>query len=338
MAFGLNLSWQANNANTLVDAGFDLWVIEKETPIDSGTYVPIAPVQALPPITKNFFNYVFSAKTDDVSSLGNFRAVAYNSGSGIYDGIAVPIAVKLRGYANIGDIRAQGWTATAYPDAVVQMAIERASDFIDMICRQWFEPRYRRMSIDTKNVDHLWVNVPIIAINDIMLDETILSIDSFEIYNRHLTHGIVNPDDRSDPRIAWGEGRETVDIRRLYGGGRFPRGRKTVVGRGIFGYTEIGSYDYHGETADNSQIPISLGQTPGPIVRAATKLSILRMVPFEDADGMAKATKVISEKTRDQSYTLASIPESEAGFGFTGDTEIDSILKMFMGPIDVGVV
>lgn len=337
MAFSLNLRWQAPNANALVTAGFDLWVIEKETSTP-GDFAPIAPVQVFPPISENLFEYVFTGSTNDVADLGTFRATAYQSSSGTYDTSDISVTASLRGYATIQDIRDQGWLEAAYSNAVVQGAIQRATDYIDKICRQWFEPRYRRVSLDAERIDQLWLEIAIIAVNDVRIDDEYLDLDEFEIYNRHLTHGIVNPDDRYDPRIAWGDGREPVDVRRLYGGGRFPRARKSVVARGIFGFTEIGVGDYAGETAPGSQLPISLGSTPTAIARVAAKLAIRYMVPFEESDAMAKATKVIGEKTRDQSYTLASPSEAEASYGLTGDTEIDTVLKMYMAPLQCGVI
>lgn len=337
MAFSLTLRWQALNANALIDAGFDQWVVEKET-VTPGVFAPVAPVHVQPPISPNMFDYVFNAATADVADMGTFRALAYNSVTDAYDATPVAVVPSFSGYTTVAAIRADGWAQTAYSDAVVQGAIQRSTELIDKICRQWFEPRFKRVSLDAKRIDQLWVKVPIIAINDVRIDDEYLFLEEFEIYNRHLTHGIVNPDDRSDPRIAWGDGREPVDVRRLYGGGRFPKARKSVVVRGVFGYTELGPNDYNGETAVDSQIPISYGQTPGPIARAATKLAIRYMVPFDDSDEMTKASSVISEKTRDQSYTLAGVPDSELGFGLSGDTEIDKILMMYMAPLDVGVV
>lgn len=338
MAFSLNLQWQADNANVLLDAGYDQWVVEKETATGSGIWNAIAPIHVQPPITRNMTIYIFNASSSSLTDLGSFRARAYNTTDALYDATPIAIEAALRGYATIEDVRDQGYDISVYSDAKVQAAIGKATSFIEKICRQWFEPRFKRVVVDAEKIDQLWLKVPIIAIQEARIDEEVLDLDEFEIYNRHLTHGIVNPDDRANPRVAWGDGREPIDVRRLYGGGRFPKARKSVTFLGVFGYTDIGEDDFVGETAEGSQIPIAYGKTPDPIRFVATKLAIRYMLPFEDAEAMTKASKVISEKTRDQSYTLATPSESEASYGFTGDTELDVILGMYLAPFDIGVV
>ena len=336
MTFSLNLTWQANGANALVADGYDQWVIEKEGP--ESVWTAIAPFHVMPIITENMFQYVFTCSTEDITELGTFRARAYHSVDEVYDASAISVASALSGYCTIQDIRDQGYASSAYADAKVQTAIQRATSVIDKLCRQWFEPRYKRVSLDAKRIDQLWVKIPIIAMQEIKIDEEILSLDEFEIYNRHLTHGIVNPDDRADPRIAWGQGRSTVDIKRLYGGGRFPKARKSVICRGVFGYTDIGPGEYVGETADGSQIPITFGITPEAIQHAATKLTLKYMLPFEEAQDLMNASKVIEEKTRDQSYKLATPSAAQGGYGLTGETEADQILAMYQAPFDIGIV
>lgn len=336
MAFSLNLTWQAPNANALLDDGYDQWVIEKESP--ATVWAAIAPLQVMPIITKDMLQYVFNGSTGDVAVVGVFRARAYDSVNQVYEATPITVTAALAGYCSIDDIREQGYAIGTYPDAKVQSAIQRTTSIIDKLCRQWFEPRYKRVSLDAKRIDQLWVKIPIIAIQEAKIDEEVLDLDEFEIYNRHLTHGIVNPDDRADPRIAWGDGREPIDVRRLYGGGRFPKARKSVICRGVFGYTDVGPEGYVGETADRSQIPITFGVTPEAIKQAATKLTLKYMLTFEDAQDLLKAGKVIEEKTRDQSYKLASPSTADASYGLTGDTEVDNILVMYQAPFDIGVV
>jgi hypothetical protein len=336
MAFGLNLTWEAATVNSLVDAGYDLWSIEKE---EAGpTWVPIAPLTVTPPLVSDMTKYVFQGMTADSASIPTMRARGYRSSDSTYSATEFPVTVSLGGYCTIQDVRDQGWDASLYTDNQVLAAINYATNLIDRITRIWFEPRYRKVSMDGQHIDQLFLKVPIVAVMVLEIDETVQALEEFVVYNRHLTHGIVNPDDRADPRVAWGEARSNVDIRRLYGGGRFAKARKSVVISGIYGYTEHGPGDYAGETVKGNQIPVSYGSTPEPIKQAALRLAIRYMQPIDEGDETGMAGKVIEEKTRDQSYKLGTPSESDSSYGLTGDIEVDKILQMYPAPLDVGVV
>lgn len=322
--------------NALVDAGYDFWSVEKE---EAGpVYTPIAPMTAFPPLAKDVTQYVFTYSTTDVAVIPTIRARAYRSSDSTYDATSIPVTVSLAGYCTIQDVRDQGYTAVLYPDADVQKAIGDATALIDRVTRQWFEPRFKRVMMDAKKLDQLFLQVPIVAVMRMEIDEVAMEMDEFLIYNRHLTHGIVNPDDRADPRVTWGQARSNLDIRRLYGGGRFEQARKSVMLSGVFGYTEHGPGDYIGETAKGSQVPISYGGPPIPIQKAALRLTIRYFQPLDQGDDISKASRVIEEKTRDQSYKLSTPSEQDGSYGITGDIEVDKILMMYPAPLDCGVV
>lgn len=99
-------------------------------------------------------------------------------------------------------------------------------------------------------------------------------------------------------------------------------GYRNITVRGAFGYTE----------ADGSPA----GRTP-ELIRHVTKLLVMRELPLltkqdrrEDAQ---RRWRLTSERTRDQSYTLAALRLSGE---FTGDPEIDTLLAAFARPPDLG--
>ncbi len=335
MAYSLSLKWDAQTVNSLIDDGYGIWSIERYVDPD---WVPIAPISITPQLVSNMTSYVFHGATTDADTLPVMRARAYRASDGAYSAEEFSITVSYGGYCTIQDVRDEGYAEEAFTNSKVLSGINYATALIDKITRQWFEPRYRRLSMDGRHIDQLFLKVPICAVMKLEIDNAAQNLADFVVYNRHLTHGIVSPDDRADPRIAWGEGRDSIDIRRLYGGGRFARARKSITVDGVFGYTEHGPGDYAGETVRGNQLPISYGETPEPIRKAALRLAIRYMQPLEDGDDVAMAGRVIEEKTRDQSYKLGTPSVSDSSYGLTGDIEVDKILQMYPAPFDIGVV
>lgn len=335
--YSINLRWEPTitEIDDLVGAGYDLWSIDRQDP--GPVWTSIAPSTVVPMLVSDMTSYVFQSATTVVSPLPTMRARAYRSSDGAFSATAFDITVSFAGYCSIQDIRGQGWADSVYPDADVLKAISYATNLIDKITRQWFEPRFRHVSMDGRNLDQLFLNVPIISIMQIEIDETKQDNTGFLVYNRHMTHGIVSPDDKADPRVTWSEGRNGLDIRRLYGGGRFMQARKSIRLSGIYGYTEHGPGDYAGETVKGNQLPISYGSTPLPIKNAALRLVLRHMQPLEEGDDVAKAGRVVEEKTRDQSYKLGTPSSVDSSFGITGDIEVDKILMMYPAPLDIGV-
>ena len=333
MPYAVNLSWEAANINTLIANGYDIWSVE----VDSGGFSAIAPLQAMPILVGDVRKYIFKGSSA-TEVMPDFRVRAYKSSDQTYDATPIVPTKAIAGYCTLQDVREQGYTQTAYSDAKVWTAIQRATQLIDKISRMWFEPRYQMVSMDGRKIDQLFLKVPIVSVMKVEIDRNAEEIGSFVIYNRHLTHGTVQPDDRANPRVAWGEGRDGVDIRRLYGGGTFLKARKSIKLFGIFGYTEIGPGQYVGETVEDNQMPIDYGITPEPIQRAALRLAIRFILPIEDGDDQINASKVIEEKTRDQSYKLASGSEMDTSYGMSGDLEVDKILQMYPAPFDIGIV
>lgn len=335
MSFVVNLNWDALNANTLLDSGYDLWRVERQDP--GPVWTPVSPQTAWIPITQNMFDYRYIDQTN-VDTVGVYQAVPYNS-TDIIDGTPVVVTAQFGGYCTVQDIRDQGYAVGVYPDLQVLRSINSATALIDKVTRQWFEPRFRFVSKDGICRDSVPLMVPIIVLQRVKIGSQVMDIGNYAIYNRHLTHGIVQPDDRANPIVAYRTVSESPAIRRLHRGSRFEHDRKIIGMTGIFGYTDLGP-GFVGETAEGSQIPLTYGVIPSQIVRACTLLTIRDMVPFEDAADMANQSRVVEEKTRDQSIKFSdnSSNSNDSGYGMTGILEADKILQMYVGPLDIGTV
>lgn len=335
MAFVVNLIWEAFNSNTLLDNGFDLWRVEREDP--GPIWSQVSPQTAWIPITRDMFDYRYIDQTD-ADTIGVYRAVPFNS-SDLTTGTPVSAAAAFGGYCTIQDIRDQGYDISVYTDLQVLKAINSATAMIDKVTRQWFEPRFRFVSKDGLCRDSVPLMVPLIVLQRVKIGIQQMDMGNYAIYNRHLTHGIVQPDDRANPIVAYKTESESPAISRLHRGSRFETDRKIITMTGIFGYTDLGP-GFVGETAEGSQIPLTYGVVPPPITRACTLLAIKEMVPFEDANDMAQQGRVIEEKTRDQSIRFADTSSSsnDSSYGMTGILEVDKILMMYAGPLDIGVV
>lgn len=237
------------------------------------------------------------------------------------------------GYAFVQDLRDEGLTnTTTYPDAWVQAKIMSASRFIDMATRRFFYPKELTLRLDGRGGPMLLLSDPIIAIEYVKQeiapfydgDFSLLEGDSYRVYNRHLTQQLNEPDDRANPKIEL----FNPGYLRLRGAGGyaplvFPRGQQNVEIKGWFGYT-----DYDGT---------SKGKTP-EMIRFVCKLLVLRDVDklTQRSDARIRS-RIISESTRDQSYTLEGLGALKlVGAGFTGDPEIDNILSYFTRPPAMG--
>lgn len=247
-------------------------------------------------------------------------------------------------YITVSDLRDEGITESMLSDAKAEEKIAYWSKFIDQITGQWFDPRDRTLFLDAKNSSSLVVGHPIIQIDEAYLvsgrgtdyDEDEIDVADIRVYNRHLTQGLTRPDDRFAPRIEFqvpdwvNTYYQTFDYPRIHS--RFPTGRLIVKLVGVFGFTELHTGDSVGETAEASQVPLSQGHTPYLIERAVMLLVVKDMPQLVDTgfrQDLRSRWALTSEKTADQSYTLASPASIGQTGGWTGDPEIDMLISMF---------
>jgi len=239
------------------------------------------------------------------------------------------------GYAFVSDFREEGISPTEVSDARLQRLIAHASRYVERVTGRFFEPRVQTLTADGSGGRALRLGHPIIGLDSVAIDSSPFSpgdlgVDPsvYRVYNRHLTQGLLLPDDRDDPRLEFLHGSDLGGVRFESVGALglaslvWPRGQQNVTIRGVFGYTE----------PDGSPT----GATPA-LIRHATKLLVMRELPqLGDADRREDARRrwrLTGERTRDQSYTLDALKLQGA---FTGDPEIDNILAAFARPPDLG--
>ena len=250
------------------------------------------------------------------------------------------------GYCTVDDLRDEGITTSMLSDSRATALIERASRYIEKVTGQWFEPRSRHFIVNADGSRVVYLGAPIIQIDAIKLvsgrgdeyTEWEYDLEQILVFNRHLTQGLLNPDDRLCPRIefqgpmgVYYPGWETI----------FPEGRQVVRIEGVFGYTDLPDGVDPGETFVGSQIPTSQGETPKDIEHVCKLLVVREMGLMSDPsrrDGWLSRWRIEAEKTMDQSYKMTPLDRLGMAGQFTGDPEIDGILAQYRSPIGVAAV
>jgi len=320
---------------------FDVQRVYRSTDGVDGTYVEITTPATRVPLVAGVTNYLYDDTTGDPAYY--YKIDYYNSVTTNASDKSDPIRGGLSGYIDVQDIRDEGFTETAIADQDVIRGIEMATAMIDRATMQWFEPRTRTFKLDQKRqYDELHLDIPIIAITKLEVNGTEEDLTSFAVYNRHLTQGLLSPDDRAHPHLKVKELDPTERLYPLFGR-PFLRGQQITTVEGVFGYTELGPNDPIGETEEGSQIPLAYGSTPKLIQHAAKLLTIRYMWPIGSGKGddFANRGRIKKEQTEDQMYEMQAVSGSSmapGASGATGDPEVDAILSSFMGPARFGGV
>lgn len=209
------------------------------------------------------------------------------------------------GYCTVADLRTEGVTEPQASDARLRALIEEASQTIDRLTGWWFEPRWRRLRVDGRGTPSIEPPAPPIRLDRVLVYGYELSLLEEGFYVRG---------------APVGPGFDAPLIRRTRG--LFPREPGSVELEGVFGYTEEDGTDF--------------GRTPLEIRRACILL-VIRLLPrlgdINAVDDARNRWRLLSERTRDQSYTLAP-PRREGEL--TGDIAIDDILARYMRPAGLG--
>ncbi len=239
-------------------------------------------------------------------------------------------------YASLSELRAEGFTVAMMQDRRALTLIERASRVVEMHTRRFFEPRAMTFTLSGEGGPVQRLRDPIIALGPVGLEDSTLDAASFKAYNRHIAEGLMNPDDRADPRIEFSnfvrlwprvaDGSLGRGARDLFWGGV-----RNVEISGVFGYTE---HD-----------PDSLvGITP-PLITQATLMIVAReQAKIGDTEARQELDQgpVKEIRTRDQSISYGTsrrelAGDATSGVGdMTGDTAIDDILGQYLAPMFVG--
>lgn len=230
-------------------------------------------------------------------------------------------------------MRAEGVTDPPYDDPRVQTALDLATILIDKLTGWWFEPRSSLMYVDGRGHKTLYLGVPIVDVTKVEIgsgtDWREIELADLEVYNRHLSGQQHPVDDRYNPKIVreqlvFGEDEDPEYGYVTY----WPTGTRNVRVTGKFGYT-----DYDGGITED-------GVTPELIKWACRRIAIKELpgMGSELWDEEHMRSRVLTEKTRDQSITLGKATTLSGGaLGpggvLTGDPAIDAVLSLFRRPI-----
>lgn len=268
-----------------------------------------------------------------------YKTAYYNSGTAEESDASDPILGDTPGlYCSIQDIRDEGFDSTSFSDERVINAIHLASRLIERATGRWFEPRDRDYYLDGSGVGAQPMPAPIIDITGVWIDEASMDLEDLRIYNRHVTEGLEDPDDRNDPRVELYRAYpvalyQGIEIGSYTAGYPyvFPDGQQNVRVTGTFGYTE-----YDGTTS---------GKTPALLTHLCVLLVSRELEPISDGyarSGRRDFWRVVQDKTRDQSITLSRPMASPAALlargMLTGDQEIDSLILAFRKPTKMAAV
>lgn len=207
-------------------------------------------------------------------------------------------------YATVQDLQSQG-IGVQSDVAVLEELLEEASDLIDVITCQHFEPREQRRRFDGTGTRALFIPVPLLEVQEIFFDGA----------PQAPVQDIVRP---TSPVLV-GEKPHTL-VR--YGGEVWPQGLQNIEIVGQWGFTEV----------DRTN---PLGRTPRAI-RRATMLIVAKILvapigdPYQDATLDARVTEV---RTREQTIKYAhTLKETSAQSGSCGIIEVDRLLDHYRSP------
>lgn len=242
-------------------------------------------------------------------------------------------------YVTVDEMRAEGVTASEVSSERLALLIRMQSQFIEHVTGRFFEPRTMTLTLDGRGGKALLLGHPIIAIESIAISifgsfafDLSVDLEDVAIYNRHLTQGLLHPDDRNNPKVEFRHGSHYARLgsTTVTSSLIFPRGQQNVQVVGTFGYTDP-------DPEQDPDDPI-VGITP-LLIKQVCKMLVMRVLPRltdPDASSSLLEGRIISESTRDQSWTMGTPNQGNMLGIFTGDPAIDSILLMYKRPLLLG--
>lgn len=327
---GVRLDWRVDNLSVVMETWESVQVYSRAA--DADPWVALgSPV----PLVADTHEY---AATDGSGTETTLYTVAFYESVGPTEGDKVAQVYGTGGgrYITVQDLRVAGWSVLTDPtNESLRRAITYAESFIERVTGNVFFPYQREYRFDAVESQELLLSIPIVQIDDITLlgdvgasyTELIeFSVENARVYNRHITQGLTNPDDRDSPKITL-----------IYGGWLWGTEPLSVQLNGWWGYTDPEPGETPAETAPGSQIPVSRGVTP-PLVKRALELLMPRFLAspadpdeYEDAVRWHQVTRY---EARDQKieYSKQATAGSGSGNGLTGDPEVDRFLQHFIEP------
>lgn len=239
-------------------------------------------------------------------------------------------------YAIPSDLRDEGVHVNDATDARLLKLLSMQARYIERITLRSFRPVYKVAVFDGSGGRQCLLGEPLIALAGVAIGQPVITEverASFRIFNRHLANGMIDPDDRADPKIEFAHSSDLLQGRRggavsgspLFGvpwrDHFFPQTVQGITVRGVWGYT-----DFDGSPT---------GCTP-ELIAHAQKLLVIRELPTMagcgDREDSRSRHRITSETTRDQSY----VKQAEIETPFTGDREIDDILMIYRAALHLG--
>lgn len=240
-------------------------------------------------------------------------------------------------YATVQDIRDEGIPESQVSNLNVLKRINLASRYIDRVTGRFFTARTLEYFLDGSGHGTLFLQEPIIALSELEITleginftDQPIDLDNIAVYNRHLSENLTRPDDRDNPKLVFKRlDPEFARLHGISGQSLFWKGKQNVRVSGIFGHT------------DNDGT--ATGKIPDLINHACKLLTIRNIAPLSDTDARSDALNagnIRRLKTRDQEieYQNRKLIGGSSEGPFTGDTEIDDILLMFLRPMDIATV
>lgn len=231
-------------------------------------------------------------------------------------------------YITIDDIRDEGFAACAFPDRRVTKAIRQAEKFIERITGRWFEARELTINLDGHRSFEQLLDIPIIDVfelrhvaNDGSAEEVVPTTE-YVVFNRHVSEGLLVPDDRDNPRVSFKKFEDDFLVRPPTGAASafpafarfFESNLQNVRINGIFGYTDP---DYSAgrtvatDAGDSIAAPNTITMTNGAF--SALDLGSRPVIAGSASnDGTVTVRRVISPTQIEVAETLVS-----EGNGFT---------------------
>ena len=287
--------------------------------LSTGRYVAPFTVPASPPL--GVWTIEWTYKHTDT---GNDRTqtIAFE----VLGSVSNPLA---RVYTTVSAMRAAGVTTDQANAGKLRDIIELASSYVEHFTGRFFVPLAKTILVDGNGSRGLLVNEAIVAIANINIilamfqpSDSLVDPASIRVFNRHLTQGLLDPDDRDNPKVEFFFHDTTPGAVTFLHSFTWTRGKQNIKMEGVWGFT------------DPDGTPI--GRTP-LLIEHATKLLVLRNLPDltdEDAKSDINRAPFVTElRTEDQQIKYGFPKGNIAAAGiFTGDPEIDSILIRYVRP------
>lgn len=236
-------------------------------------------------------------------------------------------------YVTTRDLYADGlFTFAGNAPETLHRHINRASQYIEQVTMRFFEPRYMAYRTGGQKTTQLLLDEAIVAIEGIDTAsrdaegaETFEEMDKgiYQVYNRHMD-GLINPDDRHNPRIATKPNSVFESANTYVEVGLWPPGRQNIRIRGIFGFVDPSPQSDR----------IAIGAPPADLQQVI--MALVDRYVDDPALGSVQTQspgKVRSYRTRDQSIQFWGNAETSSGSGgWTGDPMLDQILQRYVKP------